>query len=68
MGVPENFLENTCLFLLNFYKQSGSEKISITIKLDKISLKVIQHEANQVRKYTITLNKIKHLENEQKGS
>ena len=71
MGMSENFLrprrlerwktpllEDTCLFLVNFYKQSGSEKMSITIKLDKISLKVIKHQANQVRKYIISLNKI----------
>ena len=63
MGVPEIFLklrplerrkrpllENTWLFLLNFYKQSGSEKISISIKIDKISLRVIKHQANQVIK------------------
>ena len=79
MGVPENFLrpcplerretlllENTCSFLRNFHRQSGSEKISM--KIDKISLRLIKHEANQVRKYIISLNKIKHLENEQKGS
>ena len=59
-------LENTCLFLLNFYKRSGLEKISITMKIDKISLRVTEHQAKQVRKYTISLNKIKHLENEQK--
>ena len=79
IGVPENILkprplecrkapllENTCFFLLNFYKKSGSEKISITIKKDEISLRVIKHQANQVRKYIISLNKIKHLESEQK--
>ena len=75
MGVPEKFLrphplerrktpllENTCLFLLNFYKLSGSEKTSRTIKIEKLA----KHQANQVRKYIISLNKIKHLKNEQK--
>ena len=60
-------LENTCLFLLNCNKQSGSDininflyshKISIAIKIDKISLRVTKHQANQVRKYIISLNKI----------
>ena len=46
-------LENTCLFPLKIYKQSGSEKISIAIKIDKISLRIIKHQE-------------KHLENEQK--
>ena len=75
MGVPKNFLRPCPLerqkmpFLENtdFYKQSGSEKISITLKMDKVSWRVIKHQAKQVRTYIISLNKIKHLENEQNG-
>ena len=59
-------LENICLFVLNFYTDSGSEKISIPINIDKISLKVTKHQVNKFRKCIISLNKIKHLENEQK--
>ena len=62
------FLENISLFLLIFHKQSGSEKISITIKMDKVSLRVIKHQTKQVRKYIISLDKIKHQETEQNGS
>ena len=52
---PETpLLENTGLFLLKFYKQSGSEKKSIAIKIEKIRLVIIQRQE-------------KHLENEQKG-
>ena len=61
-------LENTCLFLLNFYKQSCSEKMSVTIEIDKISFRVTKHQANQVRKYIISLHKIKHLKMNKKGS
>ena len=59
-------LENICSFLLNFYKQSGSEKISNTIKIDRISSREIKNQANQVKKYIISLNKMKHLEKKQK--
>ena len=52
IGVPEKvlrgqkmpLLENTRLFLLNFYKQSGSKKLLITIK------RLIKHQGNKVRK------------------
>ena len=37
-------LENIGLYLLGFYKQSGSEYISIAIKKDKISLGIINHQ------------------------
>ena len=49
-------LENTFLFLFKFYKQPGSGKISITIKIDRINLRVIKHQVNQVRKYIISLS------------
>ena len=62
-GVAENFFEatktpgnapfeNLSLCPLGFYKQSGLEKISISIEIDKISLVVMKHK--------------KHIENEQK--
>ena len=50
-------LENTFLFLLNFYKQSGSEN----------SLRVTKHQANQARKYIKSLNKLKLLMNKNKN-
>ena len=45
--------ENTGLFLLGFYKQSGSEKISIAVKIDQIRLGTLKYQE-------------KDLENEQK--
>ena len=81
MGVTGNFFrphplerrktplsENICLFLLNFYKPSASEKISNTIKIDRINSREIKNQGNQVKKYIISLNKMKHLEKEQNGS
>ena len=50
-------LENTFLFLLDFYKQSGSEN----------SLRVTKHQANQARKYITSLNKLKLLMNKNKN-
>ena len=60
-GVTDNFLrprplerwktsllENTCFFPITNYKQSNSEKISITMKID---VRKIRQQANKVRNY-----------------
>ena len=43
-----HLLENIGLFLPRFYKQSGSEKILIAIKIDRISLGIIKHQEKQL--------------------
>ena len=60
----ENTLfRSTCFFPITIYQQSDSEKIPITMNIDVIYLRTIKHQANRVRKYSISLYKIKHKEN-----
>ena len=50
--------ESSCFFQIIIYKQSESEKISVTIIIDLICVRIIKHKANQVKKYNKALNKI----------